>query len=688
MTLGISAAVAVAALAGFLSWRTARASRARASLADIAALAGTGDVAGAYDRAARAERILGQDSALADLLFEVSDLITVTTEPSGARVYLQPYIRGSATPVDSQFVGTTPVTDVRVPRVDHRVLVELEGYERVERIASTALARSEAPHADSSRLVALVLRLQPNTDHPSDMVFGPGGPYTITNPDIPSGFSATLEDFWIDRFEVTNAAYRQFILDGGYRDPNAWAGTPATVRATLTDRTGLPGPRQWVSQMFPDGRDTYPVTDVTWYEAAAYCRFLGKHLPTIYEWEKTARNGRISHVGVLMPWGYVSSAGAEADRANFSGSGPLPVDALPFGISPYGAYAMAGNVKEWTANPMGDGYLVTGGSWEDPAYLYTDFGAQAASHTSGALGFRCARPVGDSRATQGDERIAIAERTPTYTPVDRAEFRRLLAHYRYDRRPANARETARLETDGWTREQIWIDGVAGDSVLLYFYAPAGARPPYQTLVFVPSSNAFCCSTVPEIAEWTIGPAIRAGRAVLAVVMKGMVERPWEPGHTRPAPPSVRFRDDMVRHATELRLGIDYLTSRDDVDMERLAYVTVSWGAGTRLTFAAVDDRYRAVVLIGGGIDERVKPTLPEADNVNFAPYLGVPTILINGRNDEEHPWFTRALPLWNLLSEPKQLVLENGAGHVPPLDVRIPAINNFLNETLGPVQRD
>jgi pimeloyl-ACP methyl ester carboxylesterase len=205
------------------------------------------------------------------------------------------------------------------------------------------------------------------------------------------------------------------------------------------------------------------------------------------------------------------------------------------------------------------------------------------------------------------------------------------------------------------------------------------------MVFVPGAGGFCCQAVAENVEWTIGPAIRGGRAALAVVLKGMVERRWEPGYSRPAPHSVQFRDEMVRHATELRLGMDYLATRSDVNTDQLAYVAVSFGAGSRLPFAAVDRRYKAAVLIGGGIDERVKPTLPEADNVNFAPYIDVPTLLLNGRRDEEHPWFTRALPLWNLLSEPKQLVLVDGAGHIPPLEARIPAIIDFLTKTLGPI---
>jgi pimeloyl-ACP methyl ester carboxylesterase len=149
---------------------------------------------------------------------------------------------------------------------------------------------------------------------------------------------------------------------------------------------------------------------------------------------------------------------------------------------------------------------------------------------------------------------------------------------------------------------------------------------------------------------------------------------------------VQFRDLMVQHATELRLGIDYLETRTDIDMQRLAYLGVSFGAGSRLGFAAIDDRFRSVVLLGAGIDERMHPTLPEAANFNFAPYIRPPKLVINGRNDEEHPWNTRGLALWNLLRSPKELVLLEGAGHHPPVEQRVPPVNAFLDRTLGPVR--
>jgi formylglycine-generating enzyme required for sulfatase activity/tRNA A-37 threonylcarbamoyl transferase component Bud32 len=704
------ATAAVAALAlgtvAFLWWQSSQVAQARDLLPRIAVLAEAGEYGEAYELVQSVEEHLADDSTLARLLYHTADFLTVTTEPSGAQVAIQPFTDDIQSSADPQVIGETPITRFRIPRVDHLVVITRDGFDTVERIASTTLSRPsagrrgtafapgratgvlptqvEAALLDAPEIVVDVALIPEDRDR-SDMVFVPGGPYELVSPDAPLGLSTTLADFFLDRFEVSNEAFREFVLQGGYSDPAFWTETPEAARDSLVDRTGLPGPRGWSSQAMPAGSERHPVTGVTWYEAAAYCASVGKRLPTIFEWEKAVRKGRSAARGILMPWGLMASAGAAASRANFNSSGTAPIDAFPFGIGPYGAYAAAGNAKEWLANRMGTGYTVTGGSWEDPAYLYTEYGSQSPTLASAALGFRCAAFADQSDGDQGAQPIEMDERTPVYTPVDRPTFESLLAHYRYDPQPANPRLDNTTETDGWVRERIWIDGVEGDSVLLYFYVPQRGVPPYQTIVHVPGSGVLCCETLHEETEWAIGPVIQAGRAVLAPVLKGMVERSWGPDYTRPETQSVRFRDEMVRHATELRLGMDYLEERDDVDMDKLAYISVSWGGGSRLGFAVVDDRYKAVVFIGGGIDERVKPTLPEADNVNFAPYIGVPTMLLNGSNDEEHPWFSRALPLWNLLSEPKELVLVEGGAHVPSVEDRIPPINDFLDRHLGRV---
>ena len=79
------------------------------------------------------------------------------------------------------------------------------------------------------------------------------------------------------------------------------------------------------------------------------------------------------------------------------------------------------------------------------------------------------------------------------------------------------------------------------------------------------------------------------------------------------------------------------------------------------------------------------PRSPRHPNINFAPYIKAPKLVVNGRHDEEHPWATRGLPLWNLLREPKELVLIDGVVHHPPAEQRVPPISAFLEKTLGPI---
>jgi serine/threonine protein kinase/formylglycine-generating enzyme required for sulfatase activity len=681
MLAGVIVAIVALALMGTVAWRSVKKADSLNLLPEISSLIDEGRHVEAHDLALRAEAWIEGDTALTGLMVETTDLLTVTSEPEGAEVFLQRYAPDPAQIPDSQLIGVTPIVEYRIPRADHRVVVSTDGFLPAERMASSAWARSESL-AEEGRLVSIVVSLAASDDTPPGMVPVPGGEYQMVGPDAPTGMTAALGPFFIDRLEVTNEAFKTFVDAGGYAGDAYWVEAPSDIRPRLVDRTGLPGPRSWVGQQFPEGEGRHPVSGVSWYEAQAFCRSRGRRLPTAFEWEKVARDGRVAHRGVLMPWGYQSASARVGPRANFNSTGPVEVNAHPFGISPYGAYAMAGNVREWLANPMGDGFMITGGSWEGPAYLYTEFGAESGNFASPALGFRCA--LSEGSGDQGADRIDIDTRVPTYQPVDEATFRTLLTHYRYDRRPANPRITETVETPAWTRQRIWIDGPGSDSVLVYFYAPKAVEPPYQTMVFVPGSGALFMETLPESVEWTVGPVIQGGRAALAVVMRGMLERDFPPAFTPPPPPSVEFRDLMVLRATELRLGMDYAESRSDVDPDKFAYVAVSWGAGSRLAFSAVDDRYKAVVYIGGGIDERVKPTLPEADNVNFAPYVLAPKLLLNGRNDEEHPWLSRALPLWNLLSEPKELELVDGGGHVVPLESRIPAINGFLDRVLGP----
>jgi formylglycine-generating enzyme required for sulfatase activity len=209
--------------------------------------------------------------------------------------------------------------------------------------------------------------------------------------------------FLIDRHEVTNADFARFVAAGGYRTPSLWT-TPILIAGrqvtwddamhTFVDRTGAPGPRFWSGGAFPTGLGDHPVVGISWYEAAAYARWAGRSLPSSAEWWQAALGGTDG----VFPWGRdVRSA---ERRANFGLVGTQPVGSNPSGLSPFGCYDMAGNVREWLldAQPGDARRLVVGGSWQDVPYMFershTESFDPAFANT--AIGFRTALPAGSS----------------------------------------------------------------------------------------------------------------------------------------------------------------------------------------------------------------------------------------------------------------------------------------------------
>jgi formylglycine-generating enzyme required for sulfatase activity len=204
------------------------------------------------------------------------------------------------------------------------------------------------------------------------------------------GRRARVAAFWLDRTEVTVAAYGACVTAGKCAEP----------------RTG--GTCTWQQE----GRDGHPVTCVNREQARAFCAWAGKRLPTEVEWEKAARGSD----GRLFPWGGdpVSCAlavwgnGAGPDRCG--AKGPGPVCSVQAGNSPSDACDLAGNVLEWVddahtlydpasntwrapANALG---VLRGGSWFNAKAAELRASARVPydpTRSNGALGFRCAAPA-------------------------------------------------------------------------------------------------------------------------------------------------------------------------------------------------------------------------------------------------------------------------------------------------------
>ena len=135
----------------------------------------------------------------------------------------------------------------------------------------------------------------------------------------------------MDKYEVTNKKFKEFIDRGGYAKPEYWRQpflkkgrqlAREEAMKDFRDRTGQPGPAGWEMGTYPEGQDDYPVGGVSWYEAAAYAEFKGKSLPTIYHWDLA-----------LDLWQKIRYY---IPLSNFSGKGPAPVGSFQ-GMSRFGS---------------------------------------------------------------------------------------------------------------------------------------------------------------------------------------------------------------------------------------------------------------------------------------------------------------------------------------------------------------
>jgi hypothetical protein len=456
----------------------------------------------------------------------------------------------------------------------------------------------------------------------------------------------------------------------------------------LVDRTGLAGPRGWSNQSFPEGKVDHPVTGITWYEAAAYARWRGKSLPTIFQWEKAARNG-LQVLGQSMPWGLL--VGSTTGRANFAGSGTVPVGSLEFGMSPFGCYEMAGNAAEWCLNKTrrgrrddaeSEGFITSGGSWASLEYEFGNYGMYPANYFSDELGFRCVLNLPHAAGDQGGMPIDLALEVPQYTPAPEDEVRTWFTHYDYEKTPLAARVAERVETDDWWREKIEFNGAKGERALAYLYLPKHFPTPHQVIQIVPAGDVWNRRrTLPQSIENRFGSFVRSGRAVFGVVLRGMLDRDLPVDWVDPEYGSVESLEHQARHLIDLRRGFDYLETRKELDSDRIVYCKASSGL-MEMVLPAIETRYAAVVMWGVGITEYPASGKQAANPMHFAPLMRQPKLILHGRFDESDPYRTQGQPFHKLMPQPKTERISD-RGHSPDPVALVQTVNEWLDETLG-----
>jgi serine/threonine protein kinase/dienelactone hydrolase len=615
-----------------------------------------------------AQEVIPDDPTLGKFKEWYARTVSISSDPSGARVLWRDYADSSE---KWQILGETPLKNILFARGTSLLKLEKSGYEPFE-----------GPVSDWE-VSTTTFKLAPVGTVPSGMIYVPGGVHELYIFGLGSLDSIAVADFYIDRYEVTNKQFKEFVDAGGYKGAKFWkhpflkqgrALSWEQAMEEFRDATGRNGPATWELGSYPEGKADYPVAGISWYEAAAYAEYAGKSLPTIFHWNIVAGTTLSSSI---------------VPKSNLNGKGTAAVGTYR-GISRFGARDMAGNVREWCWNESGEKKFILGGGYSDLAYMFNDAYTQDAFDRSPINGFRCIKyPSSDPNRTALERRIDIPVRDVTkMRPVPDATFRYYKSLFTYDKTPLQAAvESTDSSGAYWTVQKVSFKAAYGSAKMsAYLFLPRSASPPYQVVLFFPGSDAiYDRHSNPSLMPKDFDFVLKSGRAVIYPVYQSTFER-GDDLKSDNADMTNSYKDHVIMWVKDVSRSIDYLESRKDVNCSKLAYYGVSWGGEMGAIVPAIETRFDAVVLFVAGLSPR--KTLPEVDGVNYVTRVKAPVLMLNGKYDHFFPFETSIKPMFNLLGTPaqhKKNVLTE-TGHTVPRNQLIKETLDWLDRYFGPVQ--
>ncbi|MFC1500583.1 protein kinase [Candidatus Zixiibacteriota bacterium] len=651
-------------------------------------------------------RWLPGDDTLIGLLESISLNAHFTSEPQGADIQIKGY---ADLEDDWQHLGVTPIDSVLIPLGAIRLRCELDGYVPIEVFELLDFPEHLFSQIARDRPAIFHFQFEPLS---ADTTL-----VTIPESTLSSWYSLGPESvrsfespaYNLGRYEVTNKEYQQFVDAGAYSNPTYWEGIQfiddseelswdEAMDRFVDDESGWPGPSTWRNSTYPTGRELHPVCGISWYEAVAYARFVGKELPTLYHW-----SGSVDpRVGMTTDWArYLRAISGRWQGYTLHYCTSLSVNdatsTMPVGASgslgPNGVYDLIGNVREWIWNATRNGQnCLLGLGYSDPIYRRGAPAEVSPWNRSALNGMRLADYPDYPAELLGNMKAPISftvfDRSQfTIPPVSDTEFRVVADEFRafpseFDLNP----ELVYIDSTSspyWYKEKMEVSNSYGKRMAVYLFIPNHVPPPLQTIIYHPSGSAFrYMDSDEDLLLGTPGWLMQNGRALVYPVFLGSYERFDEAA-------DLNWPDRIRRYYQDIVATLNYLEERADLfDLERIGIMGYSDGAVQGPKYLSLESRLNLGVFLGGGIN-----WYGDGNRVimlqTYLPRISQPVLMVNGRYDSLNPHETSQIPMLEFLgSERKRLhLMDTEHGVTERRYEVIQVVSTWLDSLWGEVRK-